>query len=198
MSWCTRSGVRAERGARDVGRGQHVEEVATARPQHVEVAAPRRLDHLRRVETPASSAPRTPTARPSVRRVRGVDRESAGKRRRVAAHLGAALHAGVTADRHQPGAGAADVAPREREVDDRLHVVDAVTCCVMPIDHTSTAVFASAYICANRSMSAARRAGRGFEPVERLAPRAGRAGRRTRWCARARTPCRCRRSRAAP
>ena len=40
-----------ERGTREVGRGQHVEEVAAARPQHVELAAARGVDHLRRGQT---------------------------------------------------------------------------------------------------------------------------------------------------
>ena len=54
------------------------------------------------------------------------DRDAAGERGRVAAHLRAALHARVPADRHQPGARAADVAAREAEVHDRVHVLDAV------------------------------------------------------------------------
>ena len=52
-------------------------------------------------------------------------RDAAGKGGGVAAHLGAALHPGVAADRHQPRARPADVAAREREVHDRLDVVDA-------------------------------------------------------------------------
>ena len=45
--------------------------------------------------------------------VLGVDRHAAGEGRRVGAHLGAALHAGVTADRHQAAALAADEAARQ-------------------------------------------------------------------------------------
>ena len=37
-----------------------------------------------------------------------------------------ALHVGVAADRHQAGVRPADHAAQQREVDDRLHVVDAV------------------------------------------------------------------------
>ena len=66
---------------------------------------------------PAAAKPHT-----SAHRARVV-----GERRRHAADFGAALHAGVAADRHQPAAGPRRQAAREPEVDERPHGVDAVS-----------------------------------------------------------------------
>ena len=109
-----------ERAADRIGIGQGLQEVAAARPEHVDLAAPGGLDHLRRGET---------TMRGNVEAVvlaerAGVlisDGKASRERGRVRAHLGAALHAGVAADRHESRAGATDVASREREIDDPLH-----------------------------------------------------------------------------
>ncbi len=55
-----------------------------------------------------------------------VDREAHDVSAGLAAHLGAALHAAVAADRHQSGVLAADVALGELQIDDGAHVVAAV------------------------------------------------------------------------
>ena len=64
------------------------------------------------------------TGKPHCRGERGrgrlVDRDAARERGRVTTHLGAALHAGMAADRHEARARPAHVAARETEVDDRL------------------------------------------------------------------------------
>src|SRR5690606_7596112 len=52
------------------------------------------------------------------------DVEAAWELHRVGAAFGRALHAGVTADRHDPASRTADHAAREREVDHHLHIVD--------------------------------------------------------------------------
>ena len=103
--------------------GQHVEEVATRAPQHVELAGRRGLEHLGRGE-PAVVGHREP---PGVGQLAGralVDLDAAGEGGGVGAHLGAALHARVAAQRHEPGAVATDVAPGQAEVHDGPHTVD--------------------------------------------------------------------------
>ena len=61
----------------------------------------------------------------------------------------------MAADRHEPGTRAPDVAAGEREVHDRARRCRCpCSCCVIPIDQTSTADFAAAYMRAKRSMSA--------------------------------------------
>ena len=67
-----------------------------------------------------------PAARASTAACSASTGSPPGKRGGVGAHLGAALHARVAADRHQPGAVAADVAAGQADVDDRAHAVDAV------------------------------------------------------------------------
>ena len=125
MSWCTRQRHVGERrlDARRVG--HDLQQVRAVDEQHVEVTAARRLDHLRRREPDVTADVEAPSLGPD-RGVLVVDRFAAGERRRVGAHLGAALHAGVPADRHQPGAVAPDVAAGEADVHDRLDTVDAV------------------------------------------------------------------------
>ena len=124
MSWCTRSGVRASAVRVTSGAGSTSRKLPPL--DHSTSMSPRArgLDHLRRVEPALRRHLESP-----LRAQRGcvlrVDRQPTGKRRRVAAHLRAALHAGVAADRHQACARPPDVAPRERQVHDRAHVVDA-------------------------------------------------------------------------
>ena len=158
-----------ERGARDVGRGQHVEEVAAARPQHVEVADAARRRPSSAAVRPGAVGTAKPHCSASARGVRLGDRDAAGERGGVAAHLGAALHAGVAADRHEPAPGRPTL-PRARP---RFTIActfsTPCSCWVMPIDQMSTARFADAYIRAKRSMSATRRARLPLEVVERLA-----------------------------
>ena len=50
------------------------------------------------------------------RGVLGVDRFAAGKGRRIGAHLRAALHAGMAADRHQSAFVAPDIAFEQAEI----------------------------------------------------------------------------------
>ena len=86
-----------------------------------------------------------------VRRGLGADRDAAGEHGRVGAHLGAALHAGVAADRHEARSPGRPTLPRASA---RLTIACTLsvpqTCWVMPIDQTSTALFAVAYMRANR------------------------------------------------
>ena len=126
MSWWTRSGVRASAARVTSGAGSTSRKLPPL--DHSTSRSPRagRVDHLGRGEPGRRRARRSPTPRASARRVRLGDRDAAGERGRVATHLGAALHARVAADRHQARAGPADVAAREPEVHDRVHVVDAV------------------------------------------------------------------------
>ncbi len=126
MSWWTRSGTRPSAASTRVGSGMHLEQVGAVDEQHVEVAALGGLDHLRRREAGVVRARRSPTARSTAPAWSASIGVAAGERGRVGAHLGAALHARVAADRHQPGAVASDVAAGEADVDDRLHALDAV------------------------------------------------------------------------
>ncbi len=101
--------VDAERRAREcgsghIGGGQHVEEVAAARPEHVEITAARGLHHRRGIEAGRRGHRKPPLPGERIGVV-GSDRQPTRKRGGVAAHLGAALHARVPADRHEAGAG---------------------------------------------------------------------------------------------
>ncbi len=126
MSWCTRSGTRSSACVDELGVGQHVEEVAAARPQHVDLAARRRPRPSPRRRGPGRARPGTRTLRELGRALRRRSATPPGNAVAYAPISDAALHAGVTADRHEPGARPADVAAGEREVHDRGDVVDAV------------------------------------------------------------------------
>jgi hypothetical protein len=102
--------------------GQRVQEVAPRRVENVHLAAARGFDHLCRRE-PALAANLEAVPRGQVCGGFGRDRDATRQGGRVRAHLGATLDPGMTADRHEPCARPANVSPREREVDDRLHVL---------------------------------------------------------------------------
>ena len=124
MSMWTRSGTRSSAAATRSRVGQHLEEVAAGGEQDVELArVPAASSISRRRQARRAAGPRSPSAPRARRRSRASTGGAAGKRGRVAAHLGAALDARVAADRHQPAALAADEAARQRQVDDRAHVV---------------------------------------------------------------------------
>ncbi len=113
-----------ERGAHRVGIGQRLEEVTAARPEDVDVPAPGGLDHLGRGEArPRRHVEAIAFAERT--RVLGRNAEPARECGRVCAHLRAALHAGMPADGHEPSAFAADVATRQREIDDPLDALSA-------------------------------------------------------------------------
>ena len=102
--------------------GQDVQEVAARGEEDVQLAAMRRVQHLGRLQARLRRHIEAPELREAARVVL-VDRQSAGKRGRIAAHLGAALDTRVAADRHQAAARLADPPPRKRQVDDRPHPV---------------------------------------------------------------------------
>ena len=104
--------------------GQHVEEVAAARVEDLEAAVGRGLDHLLRAQAGGVGHVEAPLPRELGRRLR-AHRHPAREGRGVGAHLRAALDPGVPADGHQAGARTAHVAPRQRQVDDRPHVLRA-------------------------------------------------------------------------
>ena len=118
----TRSGIRSSGVADVLGVGQDVEEVAAGGEEDVELAAAA-ASIISGAVLPVSAGTSKPHCSASFAAFSVVHRLAARERRRVAAHLGAALDAGVAADRHQPAALAADEAAGEAEVDDRPHVV---------------------------------------------------------------------------
>ena len=69
-----------------------------------------------------------------------IDRRAARERRGIGAHFGPALHAGMTADRHQPALVASDEPPGQGEIDDRADSRLTILCCVTPMLQTKTAV----------------------------------------------------------
>ena len=90
--------------------------------------------------------------------VLGVDRQAARQGGGVGAHLGAALHARVPADGHEPHPVATDGSLGQRQVDDRRARVSAAPrCWVMPIDHTWIAPPARASSSTNDSSVGRRR-----------------------------------------
>ena len=119
MSWWMRVPTRA-RAARHRRRiGQRLQEVAAHHPEDVERAAVGRVHHLGRgqpLEGRAAGSPRPAAKRRAVRLLQP----------RRAAHLGAALHAGVPADRHDPDLLAAHPAAGQADVHQGLDGVDAV------------------------------------------------------------------------
>ena len=119
MSWWMRVPTLPSAAATAVGIGQRLQEVAAHDPEDVEAAAIGGVHHLRRGEPLEGRAAETPTP------LRSASRCGSSSARR-AAHLGAALHAGVAADRHQADLLAADPAARQADVHERLDGLDAV------------------------------------------------------------------------
>ncbi len=115
-----------KRRAHGVGSGSVSTKLPPMHQSRSMAPAPQRVDHLARRAGPASSEPGSPTATRSGARPSAPTGTPPGKRVGNRADLGAALHAAVTADRHQARLRATDHAAREREVHDRLHVVDAL------------------------------------------------------------------------
>ncbi len=111
-----------QRIAHPAGVGHHLEEVAARGDQDVELSLVGGVQHLRCRQAGSSRDVEAPVLG-QFGRARGRRRAVPGQRGRIAAHLGAALHAGVPADRHQPALLASDEPLRQREVDDRAHVV---------------------------------------------------------------------------
>ena len=126
MSWCTRSGTRPSAASTRGGSGSTSRKLPPRRPQHVELAALGGLDHLGRGEPGRGRHREAPLLAELRRRWSASTGDAAGERGGVGAHLGAALHARVAPDRHEPGAVAPDVAAGQRQVDDGPHAVDRV------------------------------------------------------------------------
>ena len=105
---------------------------------------------------PASRASESRSAAESARGVLGVDRLAAGKRGRIGAHLRAALHAGVAADRHQRrtsrGRRSLRVRPRLRIICTRVAAEGVLRDAHAPDE--ARAVLASRISSANSSMLA--------------------------------------------
>ena len=121
--------VHPHRGPREHGGdvlrvGQGVEEVAAARVEDLEPAVAGGLDHLRRRQAGGGRHVEAPELRQGGGGG-GVEGHAPRQRRGVRAHLGPALHPRVAADGHEARALAADIAPGEREVDHRAHVLRA-------------------------------------------------------------------------
>ena len=94
--------------------------------QRLERALVHRVEHLRTGAGPASAGstrPRPSRSGRGPRRRRGRSRRAAS---RDGAHVAAALHVVLPAQRHQAGAVAPDVPGEQREVDQREHVVGGV------------------------------------------------------------------------
>ncbi len=92
MSWCTRNGTRPSDVVDELGIREHLEEVPARRVEDVEVATRSLLDHLfRRQAGPVADGEAVLLAERG-RRL-GCDGDTARKRGRVRAHLGAALYA---------------------------------------------------------------------------------------------------------
>ena len=107
--------------------GQHLEEASRPTSRARPGRRPRRPRPSRWRCGPARRARRSPSARPAPPRSRASTGIAAGEGGGVGPHLGAALHAGVAADRHEPGAVATDVAAGQAHVHDRPDAVDGIT-----------------------------------------------------------------------
>ena len=124
MSWWMRSAARASAVRVTSGAGSTSRKLPPL--DHSTSRSPwRAASTIAAAVSPGVAGTAKPHCAPSSAAARRGDRPAAGERRGVAAHLRAALHARVAADRHEPRARAPDVAARQAEVHDRAHVVDA-------------------------------------------------------------------------
>jgi hypothetical protein len=114
-----------ERLVHVVAVGHGLEQVATERIEQVDLAAMRGLEHLQGAMALAARQRSTPQRLESapVRLVR--DLEATRILVGIHAAFAAALHAGVSADGHDPALLAAEEPTGQREIDQRFHVVDA-------------------------------------------------------------------------
>ena len=107
-----------KRATRLLGVGHCFEEVAADNPEQVHVAVRGPLDHFGRRPSPLRLHRESPRVGPPCGGVRVHARH--------AAHLGAALHAGVPANRYQPTPLPANESTGETHVDERRNGLDAV------------------------------------------------------------------------
>ena len=112
-------------GATDVLRlGQGTQKISAQAIQQIQFAARASLHHLRRRK--ARFVRHREAVKPGKRRcVLGVDGFSAGKRRRVSAHLGPALHRRMAANGHQPALVASDKTLRQAKIQNHLDGIGA-------------------------------------------------------------------------
>ena len=99
-----------------------LQKVAANTPEHIDLATICGVELLRR-RASVHCADREAVRGGEWLGVARLNRKAPRERRCVCAHLCAALHAAMSADRHQPSARSTNVAARKPKVDDRGNVL---------------------------------------------------------------------------
>ena len=181
----------AERAARSCLVAERLEKIAADDPEQIDGAVSRVRHHFGGGPAQRFREPESPTLPTSARACLRVDA-------RLAPDLRTALHAGVAANRHQPGVRSSMAARAPRPtLTSAFTVSTPCACCVSPIDQTKIVFGRAISRSANVPISLARETALAFDRVPgRGFGEHARPG-RTRSCDRARTSRRCRAARSS-